>query len=120
MHTCKTCGMIADWFCHDCGGFHFCDKHYCKHFYALEAQDRSSPMRPGTHAGMALPHIWAKPKSDKSYVMAVFGGLGAAMVAAIIWFGIQQPGEQTHAGGLIVVALLLGFLTYCALARGKD
>lgn len=77
-------------------------------------------MRPGTHAGMALPHIWAKPKSDKSYVMAVFGGLGAAMVAAIIWFGIQQPGEQTHAGGLIVVALLLGFLTYCALARGKD
>jgi hypothetical protein len=123
--------MIADWFCNECGGFHFCDKHYCRHFYALEAQARFStmyPMHPAhamyprthTRPVIALPNIWAKPKSGKSYAIAVFGGLVAAIVTALIWFGIQQRGQRTHPGGLIVVALLIGFLSYCVLARGKD
>src|SRR5450755_1781060 len=115
MNTCKTCGIIADWFCQDCGGFHFCDKHYCRHFYALEAQTRFSTMHSiqPSHSGIALPHLWAKPKGDRSYGMAVSGGLGTAIVVAIICFGIQQPQERTHAGALIVAALVVGFLAYC-------
>src|SRR5450755_1840850 len=99
MKTCKTCGMIADWFCQDCGGVHFCDKHYCRHFYTLEVQARCSTMHPShaihptdaAHPGIALPHLWEKPKGDKNYGMAVAGGLGTAIVVAIICFGIQQP-----------------------------
>ena len=119
--------MIDDWFCHNCGGSYFCDKHYCRHFYALEVQARCSTMHPAnamnpgthTHPVIALPHIWAKPKSGKCYAMAVFGGLVAAIVTATIWFSIQRPGEPSHPVGLIVVALLIEFLSYCVLARGK-
>jgi hypothetical protein len=76
--------------------------------------------RTHTHPVILLPNIWTKLNSGKRYAIAVFGGLVAAIVTALIWFSIQQRGERTHSGGLIVVALLIGFLSYCVLARGKD